>query len=257
MTTTYLQRIILRLPGIDPVFANGLVQVLSGLGQQDHDVFCLTRTRETFFPQLCLDFHPADRTAQADFSLSNGQVLSVPIANETGTDRASPFSYQLLDLPTVTQRLDAAGASLRGIDHLGFNLPWFSTPLHPRIPQLRTELAPHCLYHHFPTGEPWDFILPGTLEEMVPGAAIDYHQCRRPKFEIVSFSNCSTPLIQLDVEVPLSYEQVAGLFPEGLQDATYRYVWVYLKNSSAVDICLVLNEVADQDWSPFFQGCRL
>jgi len=113
------------------------------------------------------------------------------------------------------------------------------------------------LYHRFPTGEPWDFIIPGDKEEIAKGKEIDYNTIRRPKFELVSFGNALTPLLQFDVAVNASYERFAALFPEALNDPEFRNVWLYLENPYPVDVCLVLNEFTARDWSDFFQGCRL
>ena len=89
------------------------------------------------------------------------------------------------------------------LDHVGFNLPWFGRAVHPAIADLRNRLKQVCLYHLFLTGEPWDFIIPGELAKIRKLDAIDYNQIRRPKFEIVSFDRASTPLVQIDLSVPL------------------------------------------------------
>jgi len=47
------------------------------------------------------------------------------------------------------------------------------------------------------------------------------------------------------------------LFPEGIADTALKNVWVYLKNPYGVDICLVIGEHEDGDWSDFFEGHRL
>jgi hypothetical protein len=86
------------------------------------------------------------------------------------------------------------------------------------------------LYHEFPTGEPWDFIIPGDTHEIDHHKAVDYTKIRRPKFEVVSFDKASTPLIQFDVGVNLNYETFAPLFPESINDPEFRNIWVYLEN---------------------------
>ena len=144
-----------------------------------------------------------------------------------------------------------------GIDHLGVNLPWFEPGLHPRILQLRETVKARCLYHRYPTGEPWDFILPGTPEEIAGSQPIDYAKIRRPKFELVSFDGASTPLIQIDLGSDRRYEEFKTMFPEALADETFRNIWIYLINPHAVDICLVMNEYSEKDWSGFFKECRL
>jgi hypothetical protein len=146
---------------------------------------------------------------------------------------------------------------LVGIDHGGFNLPWFSSGLHPDILGLREHLSSRCLYHKFPTGEPWDFIIPGDTHEIVRRKSVDYDRNRRPKFEVVSFEKASTPIIQFDILVNANYETFAQLFPESLLDTELRNSWVYLENPYSIDVCLVINEFSEGDWSAFFKDCRL
>jgi hypothetical protein len=129
--------------------------------------------------------------------------------------------------------------------------------VHPKILQLREKLSPCCLYHRFPTGEPWDFIIPGDEDEILNHKAVDYSEVRRPKFELVSFENASTPLVQLDISVNARYERFFELFPESLNDQELRNIWVYLESPYAVDVCLVINESSEDDWSDFFKECRL
>ncbi|MBP6993685.1 hypothetical protein KBB12_00395, partial [Candidatus Woesebacteria bacterium] len=123
--------------------------------------------------------------------------------------------------------------------------------------QLRNRLQDKCLYHTFPSGEPWDFILPGSVEEISGQIAVDYTKVRKPKFEIVSFANCSKPLVQIELEIDLKYSQIVELFPEGICVPEARNVWVYLENPYTIDFCLVLNEKTQEDWSDYFQNSRV
>jgi hypothetical protein len=204
-----------------------------------------------------VDFQAEQAGVRADFVLSSGQTLAVQIENITGQHKQSPHAYRPLSIETVRHRLTIAGIRLVSLDHVGCNLPWFAAGVHPRIGQLRQELAARCLYHRFPTGEPWDFIIPGDKEEIAKSKEIDYNTIRRPKFELVSFDNASMPLLQFDVAVNARYERFATLFPEALNDPEFRNVWLYLENPYPIDVCLVLNEFTARDWSDFFQGCRL
>jgi hypothetical protein len=183
--------------------------------------------------------------------------MSIKVENSTGQSKQNPYPYKHLDVETVRQRFATSGIRLIEIDHVGFNLPWFSSGVHPRILQLRNQLSSRCLYHRFPTGEPWDFIIPGDKDEISNRKAVDYSEVRRPKFELVSFKNASTPLIQLDISVNAPYERFLELFPESLNDPEFRNIWLYLDSPCPVDVCLVINEVSEHDWSDFFKGCRL
>jgi hypothetical protein len=55
----------------------------------------------------------------------------------------------------------------------------------------------------------------------------------------------------------MGYEEFSRLFPESLNDPEFRYVWVYLETPYTTDVCLVINEFTERDWSDYFKGCRL
>jgi len=121
---------------------------------------------------------------------------------------------------------------------------------------LRNKLKDKSLYHLFPTGDNWDFVIPGSLEEISGAIPVDYELDRKPKFEIVSFDGCSTPLVQIDIATNLEYEYIKDLFPEGIHLDDIKSVWVYLKSNYSFDVCLVLNE-AGRGWTKFFKDHRL
>ena len=253
----YLERITVAFPETDTEFTHGLAALIGELGHDENRVFRLTGSSPAFYPQIAVDFQSGRSDIMTDFTLSTGEVDSVNVENSTGVSKPSPHSYQHLSLATVTHRLTTSAARLIGIDHVGFSLPWFASDVHPRIFQLREKLSSRCLYHRFPTGEPWDFIIPGDADEIANRKALDYSKARWPKFELVSFDKASTPLIQFDVGVNLGYESFSLLFPESLNDPDFKNVWVYLETPYPVDVCLVLNEFSAGDWSDFFKGCRL
>ena len=172
-------------------------------------------------------------------------------------DKQNPFVYNHVNIEDVISRLGKNAVEILSADHIGFNLPWFNKGLHPAIIDLRNRLKANCLYHCFPTGEPWDFIIPGELAEIKKRKAIDYSQIRKPKFEIVSFDKASTPLIQIDIAINLKYTEFKPLFPEALDGQNMKNIWIYINSPYDVDICLVLNEYVEGDWSHFFKGHRL
>lgn len=255
--TIYLERVTVRLPDTDAEFSNDLASLIGALGQKEGRLLRLARSSPSFYPEIVVDLQPECPGVLAEFDLSSGEAISVQVGNSTGMNKPSRHSYRPISVETARRRLEVSGIRLAGADHVGFNLPWFSPGLHPRILQLREELSARCLYHRYPTGEPWDFIIPGDVDEIAGRKAVDYTAVRRPKFEIVSFDGASTPLIQFDLGANAGYEGLARLFPESLNDPEFRNVWVYLKTPYAVDLCLVLNELSKDDWSGFFQGCRL
>ena len=126
--------------------------------------------------------------------------------------------------------------------------------------ELREQLKQTCLYHTFPKhleDAPWDFIIPGTKEEIERSTQVDYQRVRKPKVEIVSFENSSTPLIQIDIQINGRYEDLVATFPEALHVPDIRNMWVYVKNEFGIDLCFVLNEVSEKDWSYQFAKERL
>jgi len=257
MTTVYLENITVKFPNTHIEFTDKLALLLDVLGRSEDHVLELTRSDQGFFPKIFIDFRSEGSGFLADFTLSNGEITYVKIENSTGLNKQSPHSYKPISLGAVSQRFLTSGVKLVGIDHVGFNLPWFSPDLHPDILNLRKHLSSRCLYHRFPTGEPWDFIIPGDAHEIACHKPVDYVRIRRPKFEVVSFEKASTPIIQFDIAVNVKYETLAQLFPESLLDTELRNIWVYLENPFSIDVCLVINEFTDGDWSSFFKDCRL
>ena len=257
MTAVYLERITVKFPSTHFEFPDQLAVLIDVLGWSQNHVLELACSDQRFFPKIRVDFQCENSAILTDFTLSNGETTSVIIENSTGLNKHSPHMYQPISVGTVSQRFLASGVRLAGIDHVGFNLPWFSSGLHPDILGLREHLSSLCLYHKYPTGEPWDFILPGEPSEIDHQKAVDYTRTRRPKFELVSFAKASTPLIQFDLGVNVDYETFARLFPESIHDPEFRNIWVYLENPYSIDVCLVINRFDQGDWSGFFKECRL
>lgn len=242
-----LNTIDIVLPDIDDEFFDQLTGFPSVFGIKTGNSLRFNTSNPHYLPVLELSCGPV-ATPEVVFDKK-----LVKIQNTTGVEKTNPFTYTPLTLDEVTKRLN--DYPLNMLDHIGFNLPYFEG-VHPEILELREELKSRCLYHLFPSGEPWDFIIPGTEEE-INGAVVDYTVVRKPKFEIVSFSNCSKPLIQIDFSVKASYSDIVSVFSEGLHDDNLHNVWVYIQNPYGIDICFVVNEPAEGDWSEYFKGSRI
>jgi hypothetical protein len=252
-----LDRIIIEFPGAHREFAVAFLSLIKPLGKTEHNLFSPVNPNPDFVPKISLNFQSMPSGVAAQFILSDNETIKVKVENLTGEYKTSPHAYRHISVAEVNQRLAASRIEIIETDHLGFNLPWFSAGLHPDIIRLRQELASRCLYHRYPTGEPWDFILPGDDEEITGGRQVDYSKVRRPKFELVSFEKTSTPLVQFDINVNASFENFSQLFPEALADSQFRNVWVYLENPYNVDLCLVINEYTASDWSEYFKSYRI
>ncbi|MBP9781474.1 hypothetical protein KBC89_02360 [Candidatus Woesebacteria bacterium] len=240
-------------PEVSDTFFNDLTHFLRDMGELRPQSLLFRTTKRSYYPQISLKEDAVEQPL-ARFSMDDGELSEVIIENSSGVKKKSQYAYTAITMTDFTARIQAV--ALQNIDHLGFNLPWFKTGVHPKITNLRDLLKSNCLYHTFPSGEPWDFILPGTQAEVEGTKPIDYIQIRKPKFEIVSFANCSKPLVQIDMAFATSYEKLARLFPEGILLPDIKSVWVYLQNPYNIDICLVLNK-AKGDWSNFFRNSRI
>ena len=257
MNSIFLDKIILEFPKQMNQIATMLLRLLEPVGMTENGVFKFRISQPNYHPDIYLDLHTKGKQVNCNFVLLNHVKLCIHILNETGVEKQNPLPYNHLTIQEFTNRFEKLNLKILDIDHIGFNLPWFSSEIHPKISMLREILSDKSLYHTFPTGEPWDFILPGEKEEIFRLKEVDYTKIRKPKFEIVSFANCSTPLIQFDVGVNTSYEKLRQIFPEGLDDKNLKNIWIYFKKDAGIDLCFVLNEYNEKDWSDFFQNSRI
>ncbi len=252
-----LEKIIIRFPHVLQGLVRQLTLFLDASLVRTDGGIAAKPSNKRYLPTVSLSCDSDEDFAKADFSLSSHETVSVFIRDITGVVRRNPSAYRRLPLTEVRDRFTGNGIEIQGIDHIGFNLPWFDRGLHPVIADLRQRLKTLCLYHRFPTGEPWDFIIPGEVDEIRGSKTIDYDKVRKPKFEIVSFDKSSTPLVQIDVAVAVTHEQFSSLFPEALNDMSMKNIWVYVETQCDLDICLVINEKSLRDWTPFFRGHRI
>ena len=257
VVTGLLDAIELRFPATHAPFTRRVLSLLQpAVVEEETDAWRVAGARPGRCPHLSLlGSCPEERTS-ARFAMSDRPALQVPITNTTGIRLASPERYQPIALSELERRVRCHRIRFTRIDHVGFNLPWFSGGIHPRIEEIRRALAPRCLYHTFPTGEPWDFILPGTPAE-IGSAAVDYEVVRRPKFEIVSFEKCSRPIVQIDVGCDRSLTELEAIFPEALMDHVVGNAWVYVDSPLELDPCLVIGPHGEGDWSDRFKECRV
>lgn len=240
----------------DASFQTAFLSYISQVGIRRQNEVLLHLSNEQYCPRTSFIF---SKIAQpfARF-ITDKEQFDVSITNETGQEKKSPNVYSHVPLHDFMKRIEAF--KLLHIDHTGFNLPWFDG-VHPKILELRQKLKDACLYHTFPKhleDAPWDFILPGTREEIERRIPIDYSKVRKPKIEIVSFEGSSTPLIQIDICLDSNYETLSKLFPEALHQQNMKNMWVYIQNNFGIDICFVLNQPSIRpDWSIEFKNDRL
>ena len=249
--THVLEQIIIVLPAGNSLFEEKIISFFARCSAVQDKKVHFSPSNTEFLPKVSLEFQ---KVSEPKVLFLNGNTIEVPIKNTTGRVKKSPHKYKPLSIEEIVFRLE--GIKIVEIDHVGFNLPWFDGT-HPDIVRIRELYKRESMYYLFPTGEDWDFIIPGTVGEISGKSSIDYTIKRRPKFEIVSFNKCSKPLIQIDVLVHEKFEKLTSLFPEAIQDLELKNMWVYLKTPYNIDICLVLNDYRSGDWCEFFKESRL
>lgn len=228
------------------------LKFLSAFGTSKENRIDFTQSNSHIYPAISVVF--ADIQEPITVFVTDKEQIHVGITNSTGESKRSPHSYTPISLADFLSRM--AGISLGDIDHVGFDVPWFQGT-HPDILSLRSVLPQHCAYYLWPTNEDWDFILPATEEEISSRSELDYSIIRRPKFEIVSIQKVSTPIIQFEFHVHKSFAQLTELFPEAIAVENPGNVWVYIQNTTGVDICFVLNEYRDGDWGEYLKNSRI
>ena len=253
----YLEDVIFSFGKDSIEFSNSFINLFQNVIITDNNKKYLMRSDDNYFPRVQIDISGVKKKVQARFVLDDGKKYTIPIKNETNVTKESEEKYSHLELKDLLNRFHSYDINISKIDHIGFNLPWFSEGIHPKIKKLRKILYNKSLYHTFPSGEPWDFILPAKKEEINCSITTDYSLIRKPKIELVSFEKCSIPIIQFDVCCTYSKNKFKTAFPEGIYDINLGNIWVYLKNPFNIDICLVLNEDYEGDRSKYFENSRL
>lgn len=251
-----LKQVKFTLPSTNDSFAKEFLHYLSPKGQVIGNKIDFQVSNEYFLPKASFQFEGSEHPF-VTFVFDDSSAMKIAMINVTNTTKQSPHHYSHISLEEFMKRMSSF--PLVGLDHTGFNLPFFEG-IHPRILELREQLKQTCLYHTFPKhleDAPWDFIIPGTKEEIERSTQVDYQRVRKPKVEIVSFENSSTPLIQIDIQINGRYEDLVATFPEALHVPDIRNMWVYVKNEFGIDLCFVLNEVSEKDWSYQFAKERL
>lgn len=247
----YLESISIQLP-FDEHFSSVFFSILSDCGKKIENAIYINQSNINFLPVLNINFN-TDSNPKIIFNCDDLRV-SKDINNLTGLEKSSPHKYEHISINEFATRL-AKNGSIKFVDHLGVNFPWFNG-ISPVLIDLRQRLISKSAYYQFPTSEDWDFILPATNNEFESGK-IDLNIERRPKLELVSFKKSSTPIIQIDCITTISFEKLKELFPESIIEEEMNNIWVYIKNDFGIDICFVLSGPSNSDWSKIFEGYRL
>jgi hypothetical protein len=252
----YLEEVVFSFHRDCIEFSNRFFSLFKNVTEIEDGKIYLKKSNDRYVPEVAINTSSMEKEVVVDFYLNTGENLKIEVKNETGILKKSNEVYSYIDLNEIIDRFNQSGIRITKIDHIGFNLPWFSDPVHPKIRGLRNFLRENSLYHTFPTGEPWDFILPASKDEINGSVKTDYSLIRKPKIEIVSFDKCSTPIVQFDVGCSYKKELFTKTFPESLFDKNIGNIWIYVNNPFGLDLCLVLNEDSGGDWGSYFKNNR-
>lgn len=248
-----LTKITINIPNTVPAFQQSFLDFFSELGQATDTGIKFYMSNENYFPETVVTFSSETKVPTCEFLIGKSRRI-IELTNKTGYVKSSVHTYSYIEIEEFMLRM--ANIKPTNLDHAGIDLPWFDG-IHPEILNLRQVLKKKSLYYLFPSGEPWDFILPGTSEEISNPKDSNLNIVRRPKFEIVSLDKASTPIIQFEFHVKAPYQKLLDMFPEGIGVADIKCIWVYLKNEFGVDICMVVNEDLGNDWCDYFVNNRL
>ena len=129
------------------------------------------------------------------------------VLNPQVSKRSEP-KLRRLKLEEISSKFDNHIVS---IDHAGVNLSAMSFGS-KQIDNLLDVLGASTNLYTYPTGEPWYFIIPSTLQEYSNNIS-DFSKVRTDKFELVIDEEGPTPLIQIDFLTSLSQAGVEKLLP--------------------------------------------
>jgi hypothetical protein len=233
---------------------SSFIELFDNTNKLDNKIEFIT-TPCGYFPQISLVFSENVVKPQVNFYHDTTRFLSVNLQNETGKIWKSRYKYKHITIEELKSRLHKHEISFLYYDHLGINIPSLGKQ-NFQLDKINKLLSRISLLHSFPGNNDWEFIIPGTESEILSKIPIDYNIERKPKFELVNFTTCSTPLIQIELATNAKYEMIKELFPEAIHVEEVKNSWVYLENSTDIDICLVFNEVSE-GWTSFFADSRV
>ena len=172
------------------------------------------------YPSIDVGNDPRLSLAVGDLSI-NSRIVEPPLY-------VVPTQEDRLSMREVAEKLH--NRVIR-VDHTGFNLPKSLLSQQDWDDFISKVAKTSCLYA-YPTGEPWLFILPSSVQENVSDIK-SFAVGREPKIEI-TYDQLPTPAIQFDIEVDFTKPELEALFPSpygflipGLEDS---FRSLYVKN---------------------------
>jgi len=149
-------------------------------------------------------FRIDDRITTLQLNIENSKYLNLLNKKSKKSEE-----IQKLSLEDVKSKLKG---HIKRVDHTGINLPSNLYSKNDWLDLLR-YLSPISNLYHYPTGEPWPFLLPSTIDEKLNNIH-DFTLLREPRFEMVYDNFTDIVTIQIDIETDLSKSEVEALFPK-------------------------------------------
>jgi len=175
-----------------------------------------------------------DNITTLQFNIENSKYLD--LLNRKGKGGETQIVSKL-SIQDIKNKLKG---HVKRLDHTGINLP---SSLYSKKDwnDLLKYLSSVSNLYNYPTGEPWPFLLPSTIEENLNEIS-NFTILREPRFEIVYDNYTNVVTIQIDVETDLSKFEVETLFPKNqgiyfssLEDT---FKTVYLDYTDSINIRL-------------------
>lgn len=230
---------------------NKNIELFNLLSELFKDVKCITNIERKELHIVPLDLKP-ETVFRLDNICSN---IQLNIENEKyanllirkfRNDRNSSKTKRL-SINEVALKLSG---HIKRVDHTGINLP---TILFDRSEwdDLLKYFSSNSNMYHYPTGEPWPFLIP-TTEYENQNEITNFKILRDPKFELVYDDYTNMIAIHIDMETNLSKTEVEKLFPEdqGVYFDGCDYKAIYLDYREDIDIRLDIryNRTTYGDW---------
>lgn len=173
-----------------------------------------------------------DKIQKIEFNIGNKKYSNLldkkPIREDTS-------NIQILLMEDVITKLQG---HIKRIDHTAVNLP---TELYSNEEwnDLLTYLSSVSNIYSYPTGEPWPFLLPSSIEEK-NNEITNFNLIREPRFELVYDDYTNVPTIHIDMETDLSKKEIEALFPgnQGIYFKENPYKAIYINYNKTIDIRL-------------------
>lgn len=154
-------------------------------------------------------FRIDNNISDIQFSIGNDEYLNFLNRNSDCTESKELTGIKKLSIGDVKSKLKG---HIKRIDHTGINLP---SSLYSKLEwnNMLKYLSSVSNLYSYPTGDPWPFLLPSTIEEN-QNEITNFEIIREPRFELVYDHYTDIVAIQIDIETDLSKSEVESLFPK-------------------------------------------